>query len=593
MAQLEAGVEAASVRLMGITATGGYGKSALASRLYDEVTGHQKIWINFSQPYAFALIGRWLLEEQLNVKVNDGISDDQLVIELTNRLATGRYLLVLDNVENLLDPGTRKWQDPAYQQFLLRWMKAPGAGIVVLTSREQPELPTSSLNSSKWLPLKGLAVPAGISLLRALDMQGSDADLEAFVDLADGHPLLLGLSAGFLKAEEGDRPDIAALKTGGYDLLQILGEHRDDPEASIAKVLEESLGRLAEPRQRLLESLSVYRGAFGLAAAQAMSEEAVSQADVRKLVKRSLLQERRASDAWIFQFQPLIQQFLQQRANNLEGAHQQAIQYYLSQCQPLLPSTSPQGAAAPYLEAFHHGCELQLYTEAWQFLRRQTDETDRYSSVSMFLKFRGTGAERLSELDLYRHFLTGLSALDTQTKRLRADTRKAVGDVQQFLDQRDEALANYESALTIYREVGARLGEANTLKALGFASQNSNNLRESISFFQQALEIYRTVGDRYSQGMTLQAMAPIYQQLGQVKDSFTAGYQANELLQEIDLPLEAMPYPNWLKRVVRFAQKGKFQLLLCCVLGFLAFPLMLVVLIVLLIFRLVRAPFRR
>ncbi|MEI6429333.1 MAG: tetratricopeptide repeat protein, partial [Pseudanabaena sp. ELA607] len=43
-----------------------------------------------------------------------------------------------------------------------------------------------------------------------------------------------------------------------------------------------------------------------------------------------------------------------------------------------------------------------------------------------------------------------------------ANTLKAIGDVLQFLDRRTEALERYEAALSFYREIGARLGEANT-----------------------------------------------------------------------------------------------------------------------------------
>jgi hypothetical protein len=43
---------------------------------------------------------------------------------------------------------------------------------------------------------------------------------------------------------------------------------------------------------------------------------------------------------------------------------------------------------------------------------------------------------------------------------------QAIGDVQQFRDDRDAALTSYHEALTLYRALGARLGEANVLAAL-------------------------------------------------------------------------------------------------------------------------------
>ncbi|MFN8504171.1 hypothetical protein [Kouleothrix sp.] len=37
---------------------------------------------------------------------------------------------------------------------------------------------------------------------------------------------------------------------------------------------------------------------------------------------------------------------------------------------------------------------------------------------------------------------------------------QAIGDVQQFRDDRDAALTSYTQALALYREIGDRLGEA-------------------------------------------------------------------------------------------------------------------------------------
>ena len=48
---------------------------------------------------------------------------------------------------------------------------------------------------------------------------------------------------------------------------------------------------------------------------------------------------------------------------------------------------------------------------------------------------------------------------------------KAIGDVQQFRDERDAALASYNEALKLFKAVGDHLGEANVLKAIGDVQQ--------------------------------------------------------------------------------------------------------------------------
>ncbi|MEM7065229.1 MAG: tetratricopeptide repeat protein, partial [Cyanobacteria bacterium P01_B01_bin.77] len=76
------------------------------------------------------------------------------------------------------------------------------------------------------------------------------------------------------------------------------------------------------------------------------------------------------------------------------------------------------------------------------------------------------------------------------------NTLKAVGDVLQFLDRRQEALNNYEQALTLYRDVGARLGEANVLQEFG---KLQDSPQESLKLLQQAHALYTAIEDRYSQ----------------------------------------------------------------------------------------------
>ncbi len=63
---------------------------------------------------------------------------------------------------------------------------------------------------------------------------------------------------------------------------------------------------------------------------------------------------------------------------------------------------------------------------------------------------------------------------------------------------------------------------------------------------------------------------------------------------ELELPINAMPFPKWFKFLVKFAQRGKLQLALCFVLGVVAFPFALVWLLALILWRVVRGwPHRR
>ncbi|NJL47434.1 MAG: hypothetical protein HC929_07995 [Leptolyngbyaceae cyanobacterium SM2_5_2] len=87
----------------------------------------------------------------------------------------------------------------------------------------------------------------------------------------------------------------------------------------------------------------------------------------------------------------------------------------------------------------------------------------------------------------------------------------------------------------IYREVGARLGEANTLLGLGSLQDEP---QEAMAYFLEAQEIFRTIGNRYSQGRSLlvfivQAQA----QLGDIEGVQRSLQEATTIGEEIGLEL--------------------------------------------------------
>lgn len=131
---------------------------------------------------------------------------------------------------------------------------------MLITSRERPDLPANTLSYSRSYPIGGLPIEAWVTLLQAQQVQGSVSDLTAYVVVADGHPLLLNLTVGFLKRLAGDSPRILELKRSEFNLFEILGLHRGDPNTSIKIILDASLGRL---NQDLLDILLFYVEAGG------------------------------------------------------------------------------------------------------------------------------------------------------------------------------------------------------------------------------------------------------------------------------------------------------------------------------------------
>ncbi|MCL6509497.1 MAG: tetratricopeptide repeat protein [Anaerolineae bacterium] len=98
----------------------------------------------------------------------------------------------------------------------------------------------------------------------------------------------------------------------------------------------------------------------------------------------------------------------------------------------------------------------------------------------------------------------------TNQQNSRANLLQAIGDIQAFCDQRDQALRSYERALELFTAIGDRLGQANTLKAIGdiqaFRKENDAALRS----YERALELFTAIGDRLGQANTHKVIGDIY-----------------------------------------------------------------------------------
>ncbi|MBI4279194.1 MAG: CHAT domain-containing protein [Armatimonadetes bacterium] len=94
-------------------------------------------------------------------------------------------------------------------------------------------------------------------------------------------------------------------------------------------------------------------------------------------------------------------------------------------------------------------------------------------------------------------------------RRLEANVLKAIGDVQNFRDERDAALKSYNEALGLYRQVGDKLGEANVLQAIGDVQNFRKEMDAALKSYNEALGLYRQVGDKLGEANIFLAVGRI------------------------------------------------------------------------------------
>jgi tetratricopeptide (TPR) repeat protein len=450
------------IRLVGLYGAGGYGKSALAARIYSQQLGFDEcLWAGFRQPVEFDVFGRWLLQKLVGLdvymqrrEVYEKMLSPELCATLLPELNRRRCLLVMDNLETLFQ-STGLWQP--YGDFIAGWLgrgAKPQSATLLLTSQFKLDLPTAAW---RWMAVGGLEIAQGVNLLTEQGIQGEQADLEAFVTNAFGHPLLLQLAASWLRQgqlNDQEEPTIYRLQGQDLDLLRDIREQHRDVNTCVGEVLDRTFDQQSTLMQSLLQRLTVFRSSFSITMAQAMTTEPITVQNLRSLARWSWIQELKdVNKEWWFSFLPLITRYLQQKSSEEQIiGHVRAIQFYHDQKQPLSQSNDRILESLiffEHVEIVYHLCELGEYAAAWSEIF-----VGGRDSLNSFLQLRDFYDVRLS---LCNQLVTKWQPEDNDEKDQFATVLKTIGDVLQFKKQTDEALEKYSQALKMYEQIDLEL----------------------------------------------------------------------------------------------------------------------------------------
>ncbi len=523
--ELQTALSNEKVRLIGMTAAGGYGKSALAVKFKEQLTPDWRVlWVSFLQSYPLAQFGRWLLEE-LGRAYDEKWDEETLIGQIVEGLIAEPYLLVLDNMETVI-PAEGK---SVYGQFLSQWLGNGMHSKLLLTSREQPVFSANLLPRCYWLALKGLAEADAMRLVTEdYGLTGMREELAHFVNRMDRHPLLMQLVSSWMREELGEGVCVTEAENLGLDLFTVEGYHRDT-ETCVREVVAASLARLSERLGDILKRLSVLRGIFDLGLAQGVTAE-VTEAELRYLARLSLLQEfppeplkgkpRR------FQFLPLISMVVQQQADSelLRSAHQAALDYFLAHL-PAPPWESLEDLTA-YLEGFYHAGELGEWQLAYDILNEERGGEGKNKSVYYFLDFQGFYRQNAQ---LYEQIIAG----SQREQDCYPNSLNRLGNCYESLGKYEKAIAYHQQLHDICEEIGDRKGGAMSLGNLGLCYDNLGQYKKAISYHQQYYDISEEIGFRQGVSSSLGNLGNCYASLGQYEEALSYHQQSLEISEEI------------------------------------------------------------
>ena len=513
-----------------VSGMGGVGKSALAThmghrlkaqypdgQLYVDLRGQSE-----SPKEPIAVLSDFLV-------YGFGIEPQQLPLELDalrgvylSQLSGKKILVVLDNA-----------LDGTQVEALL-----PGMGCAALvTSREK--LTGLMVEEESFVPIDVMPMVEAIDLLRRLcPKKTPNLDLTTtLATLSGGLPLALTIVGKLLFGTTSLTLErlIAELKEerSRLEVMQCRNSRGEvDLKLSVEASFNLSYGLLLPEQQRVFAVVSVLRGMdFGVALAAVLVEmtEAQVQEQLDQLEKLALVQMPEDT-VDRYSFHDLVRAFGRKKLEPEQARElgMKALGWYgetADQMDDFVQANVRLERATAIAADSDESVEtvdaaLLAFGFAWfeaEWLNilegiswaKITDQAD--ISVKLFaygMHFAALQGRR--NLVFLEAGEKALDAARASGDRLgEANTLQAIGDVLQFLDQRQDALNRYETAIDIYRQVGARLGEANTLQAIGDVLQFLKQSQEALNRYETAIEIYRQVGDRLGEANTLSGLGKI------------------------------------------------------------------------------------
>jgi NB-ARC domain len=161
----------------------------------------RSLWLNFRKVPTFNEFARWVLQE-IGFLIDDPrVTNEALITELIYRLTEKRCLLVLDQLEAVQESPDLE----SFGEFLQTWRQRGHKSIVVITTRSSSIVATEAIYR---LDLAGFTEAEGADFLRRQGVGAEDAGaMETLVQVAEGHPFLLGLAVSWLRQEAGGKID--------------------------------------------------------------------------------------------------------------------------------------------------------------------------------------------------------------------------------------------------------------------------------------------------------------------------------------------------------------------------------------------------
>ncbi|UCH24388.1 MAG: tetratricopeptide repeat protein [Trueperaceae bacterium] len=534
-----------SFSLVSIVAPGGMGKTRLAIEVGNRIGSHFQHGVTFVELAPLgdgADIVAAIAEAAGYHFQQSGRSQKQ---QVKDYLANKEILLILDNFEHLLDGAN------IVTELL---SSAPRLKILV-TSRQRIDQAGETLFN-----LHGMSLPASgsheeaaqapaVELFRQYarrvrpDFELTAENLHHVVEICR---LLQGMPLGILLAAQWvtilTSNEIVSEIEAGLDILEAEGNELPERLRSMRAVLDQSWNMMTDEEQWVFMKLSVFRGGFRREAGRHIAGAGLRQ--LQTLTNKGLIE--RDGEQNRFYIHELLRQyateqlersgqsrqvahdhsryyltFLGAQAAHLKGAEQYAtLRLIEADFENIRDGWEDAVDARDYdllgtaLEAMHLVCLLlsrlesgkALFDKARQGLAPKAGEDPHPIWLALGIRFYS--AEEGHSVLPERLEVSLLQARERNDRSELAYCLHTLATISHYVGQDpQQAIAQYEECVDIYRGIGEKYYLAQTLSRLGEAYQLLGRTDMTRTLVNDALQLQREIGDQMGEAETLPALA--------------------------------------------------------------------------------------
>jgi tetratricopeptide (TPR) repeat protein len=399
---------------------------------------------------------------------------------LCEQLNKGRFLVVLDNIDNMQE-------NPSTSQFLDLVEKFSETRVVVAS-----RISIKPATYQQQLRVTALDPEHAIALMREVGrnipqiLNAEEFDLKRINEKLRGHPQSIVLAIPYFEGESFET------------VLTDLPARVASEEEQAKEVLKWSYSKLSSDERRFIENASVFYGDVRM---QAMLDinDGKDRDTIAKLVRKNMIEFSPATD--LYSLHPMLREYAYARL----GDRRDEVQIKAA------TEIAPRMTGAFWSEA------LGLY-EAGVASARTTAQQDLLAHVlfglgNMHIRVGNYDKAKTCEqesLEIHQKLgdQSGIAA-----------TLHSLAIIEQDMGNYDGAKKLYVQSLEIKRKLGNELGLAVTLHQLGMIEHFRGNYDDAKRLYNQSLEIERKLGDRLAEASTIGQLAMIEQDRGNYDDA--------------------------------------------------------------------------